>query len=147
MQKSPKRHPNPFVQSEIEEAARTMACLRTKRPQDLKWIAEGIPTAWYAISELAPANGITAGRREAWQGMTRAYHAFVVARKGHGKYARAQIGGGSSNFTAAQIDEDSIDNRKLALCFAYRNAIRQLLPQEASTLGWRDTEDKAIRHI
>ena len=141
-------HPDRFIQSEIEEAKRTMAWLRTKQPQPVKWIAKGIPAAWYAISELAPANGITAGRREAWQGKTRAYHAFVVARKGHGRFARAQIGAGSSDFTSEQIGSDDIDNNALALCFAYRNAIRQLLPMQANTVEkavFRDTKEGAAR--
>lgn len=144
------KHPNRFIQSEIEEAARTMAWLQTKRPQPVKWIVDEkrkirIPAAWYAISELAPANGITAGRREAWQGKTRAWHAFVVAKKGHGKFASGRIGAGSSNFTSAQIGADSIDNRKLALCFAYRNAIRQLLPQEPTEqAAWQGKKEDML---
>lgn len=92
-----------------------------------KWTVENkIPTAWYAAEVLAPANGITAGKRHAWQSMDGSWCAYVVARKGHSKYARAQIG--------ASVYE----NREIAICFAYRNAIRQLLPQQTE-LAYRDT--------
>lgn len=123
-------NPDRFIQSEIEEAARTTAWLLTKQPQDTKWIAQGIPAAWYAISELAPANGITCGRREAHQGHDRRWYAYAVARKPSTQ--RAQIGAASSK------------DRMLALCFAYRNAIRQLLPQQGDK-AWRETKDNAIR--
>ena len=134
-----KRHPNRFVQSDIEDAERTRKWLqKADMSHEKKWIdkEKNIPAAWYAAEVLAPANGITAGRREAFQGMDRRWCAFVVARKGSGPFARAQIG--------ASVWE----NREVAICFAYRNAIRGLLPMQPNTTeraAYRDTQDNAIR--
>ena len=128
-----------FTRSDIEEAKRTTAWLLTKQPQPLKWIIDPktqkrvMPCAWYAISVLAPKNGITAGHRQAFMAMDRRWCAFVVARKGSGPLQRAQIGAASSK------------DRRFALCFAYRNAIRQLLPQQANEVGWRDTKTNAAQ--
>lgn len=119
-----------FTRSEIEEAARTTAWLLTKQPQPVKWIAKGIPTAWYAISELAPKHGITCIKREARQGHDRRWYAYAVANQPHNQ--RAQIGAASSK------------EKRLALCHAYRNAIRQLLPQQTD-LVWRETQSQAVR--
>ena len=76
-----KRHPNRFVQSDIEDAERTRKWLqKADMSHEKKWIdkEKNIPAAWYAAEVLAPANGITAGRREAFQGMDRRWCAFVV---------------------------------------------------------------------
>ena len=103
--------------------------------QQRKWtVKDKIPTAWYAAEVIAPANGITAGKRDAWQCSDGRWCAYVVARKGSGPLARAHIG--------AAIFED----RQIAICFAYRNAIRQLLPQSPNErMAYRDTQKNAIR--
>ena len=80
-----------------------------------------IPTAWYAISELAPENGIKRKAIHAKIGMDGRYYAYVTATRGYGKLARSH--GGASSW----------EDRRIAICFAYRNAIRQLLPQQANS--------------
>ena len=131
---------NKYHRSEQNEAARTRRWLRTKRPQAVKWIVDEktqkvvMPCAWYAISKIAPANGISCGLRYATQGNDRRWYAIAIAHKGHGKYARSQAGAASS------ID------KQLALCFAYRNAIRQLLPQTPNEqMAYSETQANAIR--
>lgn len=125
-----------FLQADQADAALTLRWLTGgDMTHQRKWTVKNkIPTAWYAAEVLAPANGITAGKRHAWQGMDGRWCAYVIAKKGHGKYARAQIG--------ASVWED----RQIALCFAYRNGIRQLLPQAPTErLAYRDTQDNAVR--
>ena len=120
-----RRHPNPFVQSDIEDAERTLKWLRKEdMSRELQWIDKdkGIPTAWYAAETLAKQNGITCGKKRAFQSTFNGrWYAFVIAHKGNGKYARAQVGA------------SSWDDRRTAICFAYRNAIRGLLPMQPNT--------------
>ena len=95
-----RRHPNPFVQSDIEDAERTLKWLRKEdMSRELQWIDKdkGIPTAWYAAE-------------------VRRYYSVVRATIGHGKLRRTH--GGASVW----------DNKEIAQCFAFRNATWQLLP-------------------
>ena len=133
------RHPNPFIQSDIEDAERIARWLNKEdMSRDKQWIVKekNIPCAWYAAEVLAPQNGITCGQKRAFLSpFDERWHAFVVAHKGTGKYARAQIGA------------SSWDDRRTAICFAYRNAIRGLLPMQPNSepLAYRDRQDNAIR--
>ena len=70
-----RRHPNPFVQSDIEDAERTLKWLRKEdMSRELQWIDKdkGIPTAWYAAEVLAKQNGIRCIHRDVHQGMDQA---------------------------------------------------------------------------
>ena len=70
---------------------------------------------------LAPENGIKRKAIQAKIGMDGRYYAYVTATRGYGKLARSH--GGASSW----------EDRRIAICFAYRNAIRQLLPQQANS--------------
>ena len=129
---------NRFVQSDIEEAKRITAWLsKRSMRREKQWIdrRKGIPTAWYAISVLAPQNGIKCLRKQAKQSrFDGKWYAMVQAQRGYGKLARTHVG--------ASVWTD----RRIAICFAYRNAIRQLLPMELNEqLAYRDTQRNAIR--
>ena len=123
-----------FTQSDVDEAKRTREWLDTGEPQPLQWIAPSIPTAWYAIDVLAPESGISKVSENAKLDKEQDFFvATVTARKGHGKLARQCIGAAVSK----HVD--------IALCFAYRNAIRQLLPQDINSIRWQDTKENAKR--
>ena len=140
---------NPFLKSDIEDAARTRRWLRLVKANpnrspgegmegEPRWIKKrkNIPCAWYAAEVLAPANGITAGHREVFLSRDRRWCAYVIGRKGSGPLARAQIG--------ASVWGD----RQIALCFAFRNSIKQLLPMQPNTsekLAYRDSQKNALR--
>ena len=131
-----RRHPNKFVQSDIEDAERTLKWLRKEdMSRELQWIDKDkrIPTAWYAAEVLAKQNGIRCIHRETHKGMDRRYYAVVRAVMGHGKYRRTH--GGASAW----------DNKEIAQCFAFRNAIRQLLPQSPNEdTAWTDTKENIL---
>ena len=133
-------NPDKFIQEDIEDAERTARWLdKQDMSRDKKWIVEekNIPCAWYAAETLAKMNGITCGKKRAFQSeFDNRWYAFVVAHKGSGKLARAQIGA------------SSWEERRTAICFAYRNAIRGLLPMKPNTAekaAYRDRQDNAIR--
>ena len=131
-------HPNPFVQSDIEDAERTLKWLRKEdMSRELQWIDKdkGIPTAWYAGEVLAKQNGIRCIHREVFRGMDRRFHSIVRATVGHGKLRRTH--NGASVWT----------NKEIAQCFAFRNAIRQLLPMQPNTTeqtAWTDTKENIL---
>ena len=116
---------NPYYQSDIRDATRTRKWLRGEdMSRELKWIVKekNIPAAWYAISVLAPENGITCLHRRATKSKFDGYwHAIACVKKGSGKYASVRSG------ASAFHDE------KMTLCFACRNAIKWLLPQQPIT--------------
>ena len=142
--------PNIFMKSDIEDAERTTRWLELrhdnpetaagimKENSEKEWIVKdkNIATAWYAAEILAPANGITCLSKAAQFGkFDRRHHACICATKGEGKLRRTLIG--ASSWT----------DRKVAICFAFRNSIRQLLPQQPNTsekMVYRSTQDEAI---
>ena len=130
---------NPYYQSDIRDAIRTRKWLRGEdMSRELKWIVEkkNIPAAWYAISVLAPENGITCLHRHATKSKFDGYwHAIACVKKGSGKYASVRSG------ASAFHDE------KMALCFACRNAIKWLLPQAPTgeRMAYSDTQDNALQ--
>ena len=142
--------PDKFTKSDIEDAERTTRwlALRHDNPEtaagimkengEKEWIVKdkNIATAWYAAEILAPANGITCLSKAAKFGkFDQRFHACTCATKGDGKLRRTLIG--ASSWT----------DRRIAICFAFRNSIRQLLPQQPDTtekVAYRSTLDQAI---
>ena len=131
---------NKYLRSDMEEATRTRRwLLKQDMRREKRWIVDPdrkirIPTAWYAISILAKRNGITCVSKHATLATNRKWVATVTAQIGHGKLAGRRVGA------------SSWDDRRIALCFAYRNAIRQLLPQDPNErMAYRDTQDNALR--
>ena len=129
---------NPYYQSDIRDAIRTRKWLAGHDMSDEpKWIVKekNIPAAWYAISVLAPQNGIKCLARHATQSKYDGYwHAVAVCRKGDGKLASTRMG--ASTF----------HDKQMALAFACRNAIKWLLPQAPTgeRMAYRDTQDNAL---
>ena len=130
---------NPYYQSDIRDAIRTRKWLAGHdMSRERKWIVEekNIPCAWYAISVLAPQNGIKCLSRHATQSKYDGYwHAVAAVRKGSGRLASTRTG--ASTF----------HDKQMALAFACRNAIKWLLPQAPSgeRMAYRDTQKNAIR--
>ena len=138
-----------YLKSDAEDAERTLRWLalckedkataaeKMTQASELQWIAEGIPAAWYACDVLAKENGITAIRKAAtFSKYDKRWYGCVSAGRGSGKLARVHMG--ASQWT----------DRQTAICFAYRNAIRQLLPQQPNTtekVGWTETKNQAAR--
>ena len=87
---------NPYYQSDIRDAIRTRKWLRGEdMSNELKWIVKekNIPAAWYAISVLAPENGIKCLHRHATKSKFDGYwHAIACVKKGNGKYASVRSG-------------------------------------------------------
>ena len=129
---------NPYYQSDIRDAIRTRRWLTgVDMSNEPKWIVrdKNIPCAWYAISVLAPENGIKCVERHAVQSRRTGYwHAVAICRKGSGKYASARTG--ASTF----------HDKQMALAFACRNAIKWLLPQAPTgeRMAYRDIQDNAL---
>ena len=129
---------SPYYQSDIRDAIRTRKWLRGEdMSNEPKWIVKdkNIPCAWYAISVLAPENGIKCLHRHAVKSKYDGYwHAIAIVKKGDGKFASTRTG------ASAFHDE------KMVLCFACRNAIKWLLPQAptAERMAYRDTQDNAL---
>ena len=128
---------NPYYQSDIRDAIRTRKWLAGHDMSDEpKWIVreKNIPTAWYAISTLAPQNGIKCLHREATRGKDGYWNAIAVCKKGDGTLASTRMG--ASTF----------HDEKMALCFACRNSIKWLLPQapQAERMAYRATQDEAL---
>ena len=139
---------NQYLKSDAEDAERTLRwlALRRENPEtaaavmkengEKEWLvkSKNIAAAWYAAEILAPQNGITCLSKAAKFGkFDQRWHASTCATKGDGKLQRTHIG--ASSWT----------DRRVAICFAFRNSIRQLLPQEAIAVGWRETKEKAER--
>ena len=128
---------NPYYQSDIRDAIRTRKWLRGEdMSHEPKWIVEekNIPCAWYAISVLAPENGIKCLHREATRGKDGYWNAIAVCKKGDGILASTRTG--ASTF----------HDKQMALAFACRNAIKWLLPQapRGERMAYRATQDDAL---
>lgn len=130
---------NPFYKADCEDAERTLRWLnKWDMSDEIQWIVEEkqIPAAWFAIEVLAPQNEIECRDKHAFESeFDSRWYAFVIAGKGHGKLARRQVGASSWN------------NRRIALCFAYRNAIRGLLPMDPNTKdapAWTGTKQNML---
>ena len=129
-----------YYQSDIRDAIRTRKWLRGEdMSREPKWIVreKNIPCAWYAISTLAPQNGIKCLSRHATQSRDGYWNAVAVVKKGNGRFASTRMG--ASTF----------HDKQMALAFACRNAIKWLLPQAPTgeRMAYRDTQDNALeRH-
>ena len=139
-----------FMKSDIEDAERTTRwlLLRHENPDtaaaimkengEKEWIVKdkNIATAWYAAEILAPENGITCLSKAAKLGkFDERYHACTCATKGDGKLRRTLIG--ASSWT----------DQRIAICFAFRNSVKQLLPQQPNStekIAYRSTLDEAV---
>ena len=139
---------NRFLQSDIEDAKRTLKWLRGEdMSREKKWIHKGkqIPCAWFACQVLAPQNGIKSVKKQTYRGKhDPRIHAIVVASKGHGSLRRGHIG--ASSWGEPHLSDR--DNKRIALAFAARNCIRQLLPMDANSAeraAYRDTQNNALR--
>ena len=118
---------NPYYQEDIRDAIRTRKWLAGHdMSREQKWIVKekNIPCAWYAISVLAPENGIKCLSR----------HAVACVRKGYGRRRSTRLG--ASTF----------HDKRMALAFACRNAIKWLLPKapNGERMAYRDTQDNAL---
>ena len=143
--------PDRFTKSDIEDAERTnrwlalrhedpeTAAAEMKKNGEKEWIAKSknIATAWYAAEVLAPQNGITCLSKAAKFGkFDQRFHACTCATKGAGKLRRTLIG--ASSWT----------DRRIAICFAFRNSVKQLLPMQPNTkeqVAWKEKQSDAIR--
>ena len=127
-----KRRPmlNHLIRSEKEEVARVRHFLKSADISDSPlWHAPDVPTFYNAVMFLAPQFDIVPVKEEVSPSQGR-YVATVTAKRGR----LSRIGAASSR------------DESVAKCLAYRNAIRQLLPQQ-SKLGWREKRQRARRHI
>ena len=142
---------NQYLKSDAEDAERTLRwlALRRENPEtaatamkendEKEWLvkSKNIAAAWYAAEILAPQNGITCLSKAAtFSKFDKRWYGCVSAGKGSGKLARVHMG--ASRWT----------DRKVAICFAFRNAIRQLLPMQPNTAekaAWSETKNQAAR--
>lgn len=136
---------NQYQQSDLIQAEETRAWLDGADPMQFRqWITPSIPATVYSIAILAPALDIKC--------IDKAFseHAPPVAGSSFGHANRngkiwhcvvkAQCG------DRIQMGAASNKDKGVAACFAFRNAIRQLVPTFlGAELGYRDTQENALR--
>ena len=125
-----------YIQSEIKEAAIIRRFLNGDDISDSPlWHAPGIPTFYHAVFNLAPYFGIISIAESVTPIATvngqLAYVSTVTCQRDN----LSRIGAATSS------DKD------IAKFLAYRNAIRQLIPQQGVKLVWQDKHHNAKRYI
>ena len=125
-----------MIRSEMEEACRVRAFLNghdisQKSPL---WLAPGVPSFYNALMHLAPQYGIVSIAERVRSAYTengqQVYVATVTGKRG--KCSRA----------GAATSQDG----RVAKFLAYRNAVRQLIPQDGVRLAWQDKRKEARRY-
>ena len=145
--RAPRPPANEFEASDIRDAELTKKWLAGEDMTDApQWIdkEKNIPHAWFAISILAPENGIRRIAKAAtFSNFDERWNAVVTAQRGHGKLRRTHMGA-----SAWGREDDDEMSKRIAIAFAARNCIKQLLPMQPNTaeeVTWRNTKDKAAR--
>lgn len=114
-----------LIRSEQEEAARIRRFLDTDELDDsILWHAPGVPTHAHAV-QIAQQMGITRGRVLTRQSQQRNGNGVTLAT--------VQCVHGSVSRIGAAASKDP----QVAIELAFRNAVRQLIPQEGVQLVWR----------
>lgn len=146
---NPKAPRDRFEAEDFKDAERVLKWLNGEdMSREKRWIVKekNIPAAWYALQVLAKENGITSLAKVATFGKyDQRWHAVVTVQRGHGKLKRVHIGASSFGGTG-----DKKKDRQIALSFAARNAVRQLLPQQPNTqeqVAWRGDKKEGLKHI
>lgn len=137
-----------YEKSDLQQEEETLAWLNGADPLQFRpWITSSIPATVYSLAVLAPALdiecidkaytehnptddkpgstfGTTNGNGKLW-------HCVIKARLGD----------------TVMMGAAKHKNKRIAACFAYRNAIRQLLPYgfTGAELAYRDTQENALR--
>ena len=125
-----------YIQSEIREAAVIRRFLDGDDISDSPlWHAPGVPTFYNAVFNLAPHFNIVSISESATPIVTvnrqLAYVSTVTCKRDN--FSR----------TGAATSYD----KGIAKFLAYRNSIRQLIPQEGVKLVWQDKHRNAKRYI
>lgn len=138
---------NQYEKSDLEDAERTLRWLSgADMTHEKKWIVEekNIPCAWFAIKVLAPQNGIKRiSKAAAFGKYDKRFHAIVFAGRGSGKLRRVHSGASSFGHYGCPKKD-----KQVALAFAARNCIRQLLPMQPNTtekVAWKETKKRAAQ--
>jgi hypothetical protein len=126
-----------MIQSEMEEARRVRAFLNGEdiSQESPLWLAPGVPSFYNAMMHLAPQYDIVSiveSVRSAYtENRNQVYVATVTVRRGNCSRAGAATS----------------QDQRVAKFLAYRNAVRQLIPQNGVRLAWRDKQKEARRYV
>ena len=125
-----------MIQSEMEEARRVRAFLNGEdiSQESPLWLAPGVPSFYNAMMHLAPqynivsiAENVTSAYTENGQ---QVYVATVTVKRGNCSRAGAATS----------------QDQQVAKFLAYRNAVRQLIPQNGVRLVWQDKRKESRRY-
>jgi hypothetical protein len=127
---------NDMIRSEQQEASRIRRFLNGEdmSQESPLWLAPGIPSFYNAVMHLAPQYDIVSIAESVRSAYTengqQVYMATVTVKRGN------------SSRAGAATSQDS----QVAKFLAYRNAVRQLIPQNGVRLAWRDKRKEARRY-
>jgi hypothetical protein len=124
---------NQLIQSEQAEAARVQRFLEGELDTSVLWLAPGIPSHANAVLLAAELDiqreRLTVKSRRNNQTGRLMYFAVMTCRRG----TRSQAGASCSQ------------DRSVAIEFAFRNSVRQLISPGGVKLVWRDKQKEARR--
>jgi hypothetical protein len=127
---------NGMIQSEQQEAARVRRFLNGEdiSQESPLWLAPGVPSFYNAMMHLAPQYDIISIAESVRSAYTengqQVYVATVTVKRG----------------TCSRAGAATSQDERVAKFLAYRNAVRQLIPQNGVKLVWRDKRREARRY-
>lgn len=127
---------NNMIQSEQQEAARVRRFLDGEdiSQESPLWLAPGVPSFYNAVMHLAPQYNIVSIA----ESVTKAY-----TENGNQVYvATVTVKRGNCSRAGAATSQD----QRVAKFLAYRNAVRQLIPQNGVKLVWQDKQQEARQY-
>jgi hypothetical protein len=127
---------NNMIQSEQQEAARVRRFLDGEdiSQESPLWLAPGVPSFYNAVMHLAPQYNIVSIA----ESVTSAY-----TENGNQVYvATVTVKRGNCSRAGAATSQD----QRVAKFLAYRNAVRQLIPQNGVKLVWQDKQQEARQY-
>jgi hypothetical protein len=129
-----------MIRSEQQEASRIRRFLQGDLDTSVVWLAPGIPSHANAVLMATELDirrvSVKATTSDEHNGM-RIYFAVVICRRGN----RSQAGASCSHSLPRCIGD-----RETAIELAFRNSVRQLIPQGGVKLAWRDKRKEARRY-
>jgi hypothetical protein len=125
-----------MIRSEQQEVARVRRFLDGEdiSQESPLWLAPGVPSFYNAMMHLAPQYGIVSIAENVTP---------ICPKTGQSVYvATVTVKRGNCSRAGAATSQDE----RVAKFLAYRNAVRQLIPQNGGKLGWRDKRKEARRY-
>ena len=125
-----------MIRSEQQEARRVRAFLNGEdiSQESPLWLAPGVPSFYNAVMHLAPQYDIVSIAESVTKAYTengqQVYVATVTVKRGN----------------CSRVGAATSQDQRVAKFLAYRNAVRQLIPQNGVKLVWRDKQKEVKRY-